>query len=180
MATSTERVPAAWLAVAHEPRVELLLASSGDSIDEARLRGTVARVLEHARERVVAGVLRRCRSLFQERESVVRALVADPWGIRLPRDLARALGVSLAELKHTCLPTQLSRPQHVLTLVRWCAYEFLTLEAHLSPVRALEAVGVRDRSDFRRQLRRARAGLRDPMRDADRRGSLPHGHPDFE
>ncbi|UCG87831.1 MAG: hypothetical protein JSW71_04595 [Gemmatimonadota bacterium] len=56
-----------------------------------------------------------------------------------------------------CAPLRLSRLEHVITLVRWCAYEFLTLECHVSSARALEAVGVRDRSNFRRQVRRAKA-----------------------
>ena len=159
IATSTQLIPAAWLAAAREPHVELLLGSH-DQIDEARLRGTVVAVLAHARERVVAGVVRRCGALLAGREEAVRAVVADPWGIRRPRDWAQALNVSLAELKATYLPPRVARLEHLLTLVRWCAYEFLTLDAHLSAARAFEAVGVRDRADFRRQLRRARAGWR--------------------
>lgn len=159
VATSSEFIPGAWLAAAREPHVDLVVSAS-DAIDEAHLRGTVAAVLVHARQRVVAGVLRRCGALFAGREDAVRAVVVDPWGIRRPRDRARALNVSLVELKASCLPLRVTRLEHLLTLIRWCAYEFLTLEAHLSSARALEAVGVRDRADFRRQLRRARAGWR--------------------
>ncbi len=54
LATSVELIPSAWLAAAREPHVELLLSPTHE-IDEARLRGAVAAVLVHARERMVAG-----------------------------------------------------------------------------------------------------------------------------
>jgi len=157
---SKQSVPAGWLEVARQPNVQLLLTSPGDKMDEARLRSTVLQVLERSVERAVAGALRRCGHRFETFQDLVRAVVADPWGIRRPRDLARVLGVSLPALRHMCEPLGLGRTDHVLTYIRWCAYEYLTVECHMSSARALEAVDVRDRSNFRRQVRRARAGRR--------------------
>ncbi len=157
IATSKQSVPAAWLEVAREANVQLLLTPPANAIDEGRLRNAVAQALERSLDRVVAGVLRRCGKRCEALEDVVRAVLSDPWSIRRPRDVARALTISLAQLRSICEPLGLGRIDYVLTYIRRCAYEFLTFDCHISSARAFEAVGVRDRSNFRRQVRRARS-----------------------
>jgi hypothetical protein len=160
VATSKQSVPAAWLEVAREPNVQLLLTRPGNAVDEARLRSTVAQALERNLDRVVAGVLRRCGKRLEGLEDVVRAVLSDPWGVRRPRDVTRVLSITIARLRTICEPLGLGRIDYVLTFIRWCAWEFLTIDVRMSAARAFEAVGVRDRSNFRRQVRRARAGRR--------------------
>jgi hypothetical protein len=158
IAESTQAVPASWLAVAHERNVQLLYISPTDALDEPQLRAAVTAAQDQNLERLVAGVSQRCGGLFWGLDDLVRALVRDPWGIRRPHHLASALGISASKLRRMCAPLRQCRLEHVVTLVRWCAYEFLTLDCHVSPARALEPVGVKDRSNFRRQVRRVKAG----------------------
>jgi hypothetical protein len=157
IATSAQSVPAPWLEVARQPNVQLLLTPSPDSIDEAHFRGAVTRALERNIEHMVAAVRKCCGQEFDALQDVIRAVLTDPWGIRRPRDLARALGISPAQLRTRCGPVAGGRIDHVLAFIRLCACTFLAGECHIPVAAALEAVGVRDRSNFRRQVRRARA-----------------------
>jgi hypothetical protein len=129
-----------------------------------------------ARRRAIAGALRAGADrpevqalarlpahLEHSHHAVVVMDLHDGVALELPPPTVRSLGLTVAELKANYLPPQLERSEQLLTLIRWCAYEFLTVEAHLSVARALEAVGIRDRSDFRRQMRRARAAWRDNL-----------------
>ncbi|MGD2135758.1 MAG: hypothetical protein PVF27_06340 [Gemmatimonadales bacterium] len=157
IARSEQAVPAPWLEVAHEENVQLLFVPSDDALDEARLRAAVAAVREHNERRVVAGVLRRCGDLFSGLDDVVRVVLHDPWGIRRPHQLASALHLSVSRLRRRCARVGVPRLEHVITLVRWCACEFLISDCGMRSARAQEAVGVHDRSNFRRQVRRAKA-----------------------
>lgn len=56
VATYSQSIPAAWLEVAREGDVQVILASSPDTLDEARLRSAVTRAMERDLERVVMWV----------------------------------------------------------------------------------------------------------------------------
>jgi hypothetical protein len=108
------------------------------------------------RRRVVEGVIERHPSTFAGLEDLIEVLLNDPWGIRKPQDLATTLGIPINVLAVRCRHLGLKRLEHVLTLVRWLAFEQLIGPMGLDVKTALRLVGMRDRSNFRRQWRRAK------------------------
>ena len=87
---------------------------------------------------------------------LVRLVCERPWQIRLPRDLAAACGHSVRTVRRQVASVGFLRVEHFLTCVRHVALEQLATCLHVSLPAARQLVGIADRANARRQLRRAR------------------------
>ena len=86
---------------------------------------------------------------------LIEAVLERPWEIRRPRDLFEHIGLPAAEIREVCRRVGVRRIEHLITLARWLAFEYLINQERLTHRRALYLVGVSDRSNFERQKRRA-------------------------
>jgi len=114
-------------------------------------------------EVVAAGLAERCAE-FRGLGALVAAVLGAPSRVRRPVDLALEAGVSRKSLLASCRAAGFGRVEHFICAVRVAAWEALVEEHALSRAEALNLVGVRDLSNFRRQA--ARAGLRLPASPA--------------
>jgi len=87
---------------------------------------------------------------------LVRLVCERPWQIRRPRDLAAACGHSVRTVRRQVAQVGFLRVEHFLTCVRHVALEQLAAHLHLPLPAARRIVGIADRANARRQLRRAR------------------------
>jgi len=87
-------------------------------------------------------------------EDIVQVILGQPWRIRRPSDLAFCSHVSESTLRDRCHELGLKRIEHLITLVRWLAFELLVSAEGMPPKRARIVVGITDRANFRRQLGR--------------------------
>ncbi|HLB38658.1 MAG TPA: hypothetical protein VJL31_18970 [Gemmatimonadales bacterium] len=62
--------------------------------------------------------------------------------------------MSESTLRDRCHELGLKRIEHLITLVRWLAFELLVSAEGMPPKRARIVVGITDRANFRRQLGR--------------------------
>ena len=153
-------VPVTWLDVVRHPSVQVMrVPAHHEGIHPYVAMALRARVTG-IRDQLVEAVIAQHRPLFANMEPLVRVVLNDPWGVRSPLNLATAMGLSIEELSAQ-LPGGVSRPEHFITLVRWVAFERLIGPLGVRPRRALFLVGVRDRSNLRRQWRRAAYLLRE-------------------
>jgi hypothetical protein len=89
-------------------------------------------------------------------DTLVRLVCERPWQIRRPRDLAAACGHSVRTVRRRVAKVGFLRVEHFLTCVRHVALEQLSTCLHLTLPQARRLVGIADRANARRQLRRAR------------------------
>lgn len=87
---------------------------------------------------------------------LVEVILAYPWEIRRARDLARLSSHTLEILKRRCGQLGMARVEHMITITRWVAYAYLTIDRELPKWRARLLVGIANASNFKRQLERAR------------------------
>ena len=150
------QVPAGWLEFLRRPDVQLVQAGhDADSCFNRLALLLRPRVAGH-QETLIGAVVAGNRELLGRLEREVRAILSDPWGVRTPGDLAACVGTSVEFLGQRCARLGLRRVEHLLTLVRWLAFEHLVSRLGFKTRTALACVGMRDRSNFRRQWRRAR------------------------
>jgi hypothetical protein len=88
--------------------------------------------------------------------TLVHLVCERPWQIRRPRDLAAACGHSVRTVRRQVARVGFLRVEHFLTCVRHVALEQLSACLHLTLPQARRLVGIADRANARRQLRRAR------------------------
>lgn len=88
--------------------------------------------------------------------ALVQLVCERPWHIRRPRDLAAACGHSVRTVRRQVGRVGFLRVEHFLTCVRHVALEQLATCLQLSLPAARRLVGIADRANARRQLRRAR------------------------
>jgi hypothetical protein len=106
---------------------------------------------------VALGCLRRAPRLTALSD-VVMVVLESPWNVRRPRDLARALRTTIDDLKGRSVAAGFQRLEHVIALTRATAYRCLVDDIRLRPATAYGVLGIRDRSNFRRQLSRTMKG----------------------
>jgi AraC-like DNA-binding protein len=151
----TLSVPANWLPVLRQQQVTLLVVPTAHPAVHPQAAAALRLRIRSLRIDIAEAVNNRSNDLFHDSKDVVRALLSDPIGIRSPRHLADTLGISLPELERRCAGLKLNRIEHVLTAIRWLAVEHLVSDGHLTVREAMHSVGIRDKSNFRRQWRRA-------------------------
>jgi hypothetical protein len=151
----TQTVPVGWLDYVAARRVETITTAGGTPTAYSKLAAMLRLRVERRRRGLVPAVVRRLPPPVDKLADLVHHLLRDPWAVRRPRDIAVAAGISYRELKQRCADAGLERTEHLITVVRWLAFEHLTNEEHLDRQRALDAVGVGDRSNFRKQVQRA-------------------------
>ncbi len=151
----TQAVPASWLDYVASRRVETMTTGGAGPTAYSKLAAMLRLRVERRRRGLVRAVVQRLPPPADKLADFVPYLLRDPWAVRRPRDVAEAAGISCRELKQRCVDAGLERAEHLITVVRWLAFEHLTTEERLDRQRALDAVGVGDRSNFRKQVRRA-------------------------
>jgi len=92
-------------------------------------------------------------------EEAVQAVCAQPWEVRRPSQLAYAAGIPPRELLARCRAAGHKRVEYFITEARLTIRVYLVSRGMRVGLAELVA-GIRDPSNLRRQLRRARAGLR--------------------
>ena len=92
-------------------------------------------------------VLQRC-------EPIVRCLLAAPHSVRRPADVARAVGMSDLRVRAQAREAGFSRVDHLLTHLRLRAGQLLRERTDWPRHRIDQVLGIRDRSNFRRQAAR--------------------------
>jgi hypothetical protein len=153
-----DAVPVGWLDVVRSSSVLVVRIKP----DHDRVPPQVATIVQSRfaclQDQLVAAILAVAPDWLSEFEQVVRVILRDPWTVRTPDQLARSIGITPHELTAQLRGSHPSvkRIEHVITLVRWLAFEHLIGPMHLASKRALSFIGVPDRSNLRRQWRRAR------------------------
>lgn len=144
-------LPAGWATTLHSPHVEPVVDEPQEIDSYERVVAVIA-LRQHERwERVIKAVLRELPSGLVGARKLVSALLGDPWEIRRPRDLARAVGLQRQELHDRCQKGGIRCTDHLITYVRGLALDYLVRAEHLRVSEARTLVGIRDPSNFRRQ-----------------------------
>lgn len=158
-------VAAGWLQLAADHTVVIEACPAAE-----RERGcprVVSRVLKLARSldpRVLAHAVLAARPVWvQELEAQVQAICADPWGLRRPAQLAVATERPMRVLRARCAAAGNERVEHFITEVRLAIREHAIERLGLRAGRADLLAGIADRSNGRRQAKRARRGLADRL-----------------
>jgi len=89
-------------------------------------------------------------------EDMVAVVCGDPWGIRRPRDLARACQTPLRAVVRRCRSAGFRRAEYVITAARSWLCEVLVGEHNAARRSANLLAGISDASNLRRQVARAR------------------------
>jgi hypothetical protein len=145
-----------WVEFRRSGTVEFASVDSA-GLSERRFRPLVAllsRLTENVGPERLATVLIARNPWLKDCGDLVCTTLAQPWRIRDPIDLARAIGMLESALRVRCEALGLKRIEHFVTLIRWLAFENLTCVEEMSAKRARLVVGIADPSNFRRQLRR--------------------------
>ena len=150
----SDNVPATWLPVVAHTHVRVLLVDCALSVTPI-ISWLERDVLGPSTSDLTATLLTLDRSL-QEVEPLVATVVARPWQVRRPLDLAYWSGASRAQLRLACLAAGFARVEHFILYVRWLAYSCLRRTSGVASWRVRLAVGVGDESNFRRQVGRIR------------------------
>lgn len=153
-----DAIPASWLDVVREPSVRVMRVRPHSEAIHPRVAEALRTSLSGLRKELSRAVLLQLGSRLPDLEAAVQAIIDDPWGIRKPAELASAMSLSLDDLERRMASgaTPVRRVEHAITLVRWLAFEHLTGQLGVRGKRALSMVGIRDRSNLRRQWRRAK------------------------
>jgi hypothetical protein len=93
---------------------------------------------------------------FEPVAPLVSAICRDPWGLRRPKELARAVGVAHRWLRESCRALGFTRVEHLMIAVRMVALELLVRERRLTLSIARRQVGISNPTNARGQLQRAR------------------------
>lgn len=141
-------VDPAWLEIVQYPRVNVTASAAALGTQLAdRLRGSsgmrIAELILHE------------EPLLQPLAAYVRAVCAQPWRIRRPRDLAVLTGESLRQVKARCQTQGFTRVEHFIVCVRAIGLEQITRHLGLTVAAARKLVGFQDPSNMRRHLGRA-------------------------
>jgi len=149
-------VAPAWLRLAAFGITETVVAGRSEGVERYQeLIAVLERELLHWQPReLTLGALELAPQLGPVAD-LIHLIAADRGGIRRPRDLARSARASLSVVKKRCRETGARRVEHFITLVRILLYELLTQSRHVAGNVALRLVGVRDRSNFSRQMVRS-------------------------
>jgi RND family efflux transporter MFP subunit len=159
LAYSDGAIPACWLDAAHQPNVHVMRCASLE-----RAAGMQALATALAQSLVGPGPAETERLVLAKEpalapvQPLVRAICEHPWHVRRPIDLAAVSGTSLLQLRRILEPLGFGRVEHFITFIRWVATEQLIVMRHLSREMAEHFSGITDRSNLRRQLKRAQQG----------------------
>jgi hypothetical protein len=97
---------------------------------------------------------------------IVRVMCANARSIRRPRHRLAAIGGVDVDVRRRVYAAGFVRVEHLMTYLRWCMCEVMTGKMGFGRARAHLLAGIRDTSNFRRQVRRARAESQWPPRQA--------------
>ena len=152
---ATQAIPATWLGLLRSPEIGVVVVPGHHPGLHPFAAAALRLRIQGLRSNMVAAVNSRCDNLFAGLDDLVQAVLNNPFGIRTARQLAEALRTTVAALEARCAPLHLTCLEHLITLVRWLSVEYLVNECHLTVCEAMYVLGIRDRSNFRRQWRRA-------------------------
>jgi hypothetical protein len=149
----------ALLASGAQARIPITIVECGPQERSGRYRVLVSRLLGRLRGPSgdeLAQLVLQGERFFAPAEALVRMICRDPWGVRRPRDLAAAAGMSDDSLRGSCGNLGFTRVEHFMTAVRIVALELLVRERQSPLPLARRLVGISSPTNARRQLQRAR------------------------
>lgn len=85
---------------------------------------------------------------------IICCVLSDPWSIRRPRDLLTRSALTRQAIRTQCSSAGFGRAEHLILFVRRFAYDYLRHRLFLPRRRAQLMSGIRDTSNFRRQVTR--------------------------
>jgi hypothetical protein len=149
-------IPSEWLPLLRRQELNILSIASPHPLVHPQVASILRARIRNLAMGLTNAVLERSTSLLGDCREMIQEILRNPWGIRTPKDLASALRISVADLRLRCSRMRISRSEHILTAIRCLALDYLIGEHQFTVRDAMRAVGIRDRSNFRRQWRRAR------------------------
>jgi hypothetical protein len=150
-----QAIPTGWSGLLRSPLIRLVTIDQDVDGAYEQLATLLEGQEESLRLCVIASALERRVPALEAVGDILRCVLEEPWRIRRPRDLAASLGTDVAELRRRARRLGLSRVEHLITAIRFFAFEHLVVVERLPVTRALSIVGVADRSNFRKQCHRA-------------------------
>ncbi|HXF95254.1 MAG TPA: efflux RND transporter periplasmic adaptor subunit [Gemmatimonadales bacterium] len=150
--------------LAHPPVQIVTCATAERTEGYSRLAKALTARLRGSPTQELADLVLAKEPLLRALKPLVRAVCTEPRDIRRPRDLARACGLPLVALKKRVAEFGFSRVEQFIVCIRLIAYEQAVAQHRLHANIARRLVGIRDPSNFRRQLGRARRGSPEALR----------------
>lgn len=164
LARTSQAVALPWVNFLRSDSARLLTLRDGEPEPLARFVSLLERYADGINPtQVVRAVLQLVPQLGGA-EDLVQVILEHPWDVRRPRDLRTYACCREATVRRHCDSLGLKRSEHLITLVRAAALEYLTAGGRMTAHRARLLVGIADPSNFRRQARRA-AYFRHPAPD---------------
>jgi hypothetical protein len=151
------RLPMRWFDFLRGDGVKVFTVSSTKSAMLLEVLAHIEACLEAVSVDEIADAVIRADPTIAPMRALVRAVLRDPWSIRHPRDLQLHARLVTDQVANLCRAAGIRRMEHFITKVRALALEYLINTRRLPVRRARMLVGVRNSSNFRRQMRRSHA-----------------------
>ena len=162
VASTHSVVPAAWLGVARTQKNCVFLVPDDQRLCPALERWVAFQLLGTDIQSFVTSVASTLSpNSTDAMQDIVRAVLFERDRISRPRDLARTLTLKQNALLKFCRRAGFDRTEHLITMIRQYAWNHLRNDEEVKSMRIDQMLGIRDRSNFRRQLRRALSGRTD-------------------
>lgn len=154
-------VDSGWLTLAAHPKMHLVVLDGNErGGDHDRLVEALSQHLYGPSPLELVDEMASRDARFADLLDLVRAVCSHPWAIRHAAELSAASGLRPANLTRRCRTAGFRRVEHFLTAVRVTAHSALVERFGVPSEQAWACIGVRDLSNFRRQIRRASPGSR--------------------
>lgn len=148
-------VSPAYLAAAQCARVRVIQAPPREpGVLETLVASALLRWLEGPGPPEISQAIIQRESFLRPVAALVTRICEDPWGVRLPRDLAVTTMNTLGALRTQSRAVGFRRIEHFITVVRMLIYE-QACRMGAPPGIARGLAGITDLSNWRRQLSRA-------------------------
>ncbi len=157
VATPVDTVfPETWDSFLAQTNVRVLRLPRMDVVMHPLLQSVLRLRFKLFREDWAAGVVERGGAMLEGMEDVVVAVLNDPTKTRTPHDVAKALEMTTGALAERCAHLPFRQLEHVITAIRWLAFEHLINDGALRASTALRMVGMDDQSRFQHQVEEAK------------------------
>ncbi len=158
-------VGGAWLPVVADGVVQVIACPSRERATGYHpVLAWLAACLRRPSGHEIAEAILRSEAWLTPLGELVELVCRHPWEVRRPRQLAVLAAMTPHALKVICAAQGFARVEHFITDVRMVGVERLMTEWQLHQSVAHTLIGVKDYSNFRRQLDRAKCGSRPAWR----------------
>jgi hypothetical protein len=153
VATPVDTVfPDTWDGFLARPNVRVLRLPRMHVVMHPLLQSVLRLRFQLFREDWAAGVVERGGAMLEGMEDVVLAVLNDPSRICTPHDVAKALEMTTGALAERWAHLPFRQLEHVITAIRWLAFEHLINDGTMRTSTALRMVGMDDQSRFQQEV----------------------------